>query len=69
MQQKSPIGVIVCQIDVLFACQRETKDKEDYGDWTDKPNGNKKVMNRVVVHVLHSQDQEDSLHTYSIIEI
>lgn len=40
VQQKSPIGVIVCQIDVLFTCQGETKDKEDYGDWNDKPNGN-----------------------------
>ena len=38
VQHKSAVGVIVRQIDVLLACQGETKNKEDYGDWNDKPN-------------------------------
>ena len=63
LQHKFPIGVIVCYIDPLFACQGETKNKEDYGDWNDKPGGNEKVMDRVFGHVLHCQDQEDALHT------
>ena len=65
MQQKSAIGVIVRQIDVLFACQGGTKNEGDYGDWNNKPNDNKKVMNRVVGHVLHRQNEEDTLHTCS----
>ena len=65
VQQKSAVGVIVRQIDVLFACQGGTKNEGDYGDWNNKPNDNKKVMNRVVGHVLHRQNEEDTLHTCS----